>query len=336
MSPWRAVIRSFGRVPSARYVTLGIAVIAVLAGLSASAGAPAARSGLSWASGAYLINDTPAGGVAFASWRRRRLDVVDDFPARATWDDVANPTWLYQRWKGRPYTMAFGVAMIPENVPGVSLNACSKGNYNAYWRKFGSVIQSYGLGHSIIRLGWEFNGDWYVWKAAKPATWAECWRQIVTSARSTAPGLQWDWNVNRGVGTGLPNPKRAYPGNAYVNMIGVDSYDWWPPATTKAGWRSQLYGPQGLKYWLTFAEAHGKPLSVPEWGNVTSSSTAGSGAQVGGDDPRYVRTMEAFFKAHAAQISFECNFQGGPTSTGGSYGAGTAVPNASAAYRARA
>jgi hypothetical protein len=314
----------------------GAMALSVAFTAAASAGTQAAgtghakagtRSGLPWASGAYLPADTQAAAAAFATWRGHPLDVVDDWSARATWPDIVDPSWLYQRWSGSPYTMAFGVAMLPENVPGVSIQACANGTYNAYWRQFGSVITSYGLGHSIIRLGWEFNGNWYVWKASQPATWAKCWQQVVTSARSTAPGLRWDWNVNRGVSSGLADPTKAYPGDAYVNMVGVDSYDWWSPATTPAGWQSQLNGPQGLNYWLAFAAAHGKPLSVPEWGNVSS------GTSTGGDDPLYVQDVRSFFVANAAHLAFESNFQGVPSSTGGSYGDGTTVPMAAAAYR---
>jgi hypothetical protein len=286
------------------------------------------HSGLPWASGAYLPTDTPAAAAAFGTRRGRPMDVVDDWSARSSWQDIVNPDWLYQRWSGSPYTMAFGVAMLPENVAGVSLQACASGTYNSHWRQFGSVISSYGLGHSIIRLGWEFNGNWYIWKATQPTVWAKCWQQIVTSARSTAPGLQWDWNVNRGVSSGLADPTQAYPGNSYVNIIGVDSYDWWPAATTAAGWQSQLNGKQGLNYWLTFAEAHGKPLSVPEWGNVSSGTSAG------GDDPLFVQDMKGFFVANAAHIAYEANFQGEPSSTGGGYGTGTTVPNSAAAYQA--
>lgn len=304
----------------------GVASASVRA--TGTARATATLSGLPWASGVWLSNDTPAVAVAFAAWRGRPLDVVDEWSDRATWQDIDDPSWLYKEWSGSPYTMAFGVAMLPENVPGVSIQACASGTYNAYWREFGSVITSYGLGNSIIRLGWEFNGNWYIWQASQPATWAKCWRQIVTSARSTAPGLQWDWNVNRGVSSGLADPAQAYPGNAYVNMIGIDSYDSWPSAVTAAGWQSQLTGPQGLNYWLAFAEAHGKQLSVPEWGNVSSGSSAGR------DDPAYVQDMRSFFAANAAHIAFEANFQGAAASTGGRYGVGTTVPNAAAAYKA--
>jgi hypothetical protein len=298
--------------------------------VSAQAGARAAAagtsSGLPWASGAYLPANTPAAAADFAAWRGHPLDVVTAWGNRSTWQDIVDPAFLYQRFRGSRYTMAFGVAMLPEKVSGVSLQACADGAYNSYWRQFGSVITSYGLGSSIIRLGWEFNGGWYFWKATEPATWAACWRQIVTSARSTAPGLQWNWNVNRGVSSGLADPTQAYPGDAYVNMIGVDSYDMWPSASTAAGWQTQLNGNQGLNYWLLFAEAHGKPFSVSEWGNVTTGSSAG------GDSPQYVQDMRGFFEANASHLAYESTFQG--HTVGGSYGVGTTVPRAAATYQA--
>jgi hypothetical protein len=335
----RGMPPSAGRSPSAcratRLGTVASAACATVAGgamvLSMGfAGAAAGnRSGLAWPSGAYLPTDTPAAATAFATWRGRPLDVVEAWSDRSTWSDIDNPTWLYQRWSGTPSTMAFGVAMLPSDVSGVSLQACANGSYNTYWKKFGSVISSYGLGTSIIRLGWEFNGNWYIWKASQPATWVKCWQQIVTSARATAPKLRWDWNVNRGQATGLADPTQAYPGNAYVDIVGVDSYDNWPAANSPSGWQAQLNGTQGLAYWLAFATAHGKLFSVPEWGNVST------GASAGGDDPGYVTDMLAFFRAHAVQMAYEANFQGAASdSTGGSYAAGTTTPKSAAVYRA--
>jgi len=315
-------------VRHARWLILAIIAVAILAGIAARIGRHTNRSGLPWASGVYPTDPTPAGAATFAAWRGRQLDVVDAWSARATWTDIDDPVWLYQQWSGQPYSMAFGVAMLPEHVPGVSLQACANGSYNTYWHEFGKVISSYGLGASIIRLGWEFNGNWYVWEASNPTTWARCWQQIVISARTTAPKLRWDWDVNRGVSGGLANPALAYPGNAYVSMIGIDSYDSWPPATTGVGWQAQLNGSQGLNYWLAFAKAHGKLLSVPEWGNVYSGTSAG------GDDALYVNDMRAFFSSNAGEIAFECNFQGPAPPTRGSYDAGTLVPKAAAAYKA--
>lgn len=282
------------------------------------------RSGHPWASGVYLPNGSPAAVEAFGGWRGSPVDVATTWSDRAAWGDVVNPAWLYRRWAGAPVTVAFGVALLPEAVPGVSLQAGARGEYNGWWRQFGANITAAGLGNSIIRLGWEFNGDWYAWQATDPVAFAGYWRQAVTSARVAAPGLRWSWDVNRGVSAGLPDPARAWPGDAYVDVVGVDSYDMWPPATTRAGWQAQLNGPQGLTYWLAFARARGKLLAVPEWGNRTAGPSAG------GDNPAYVGYMLAWFRANAASIAYESAFQGG----GGSYGAGTLVPASAAAYRA--
>ena len=157
----------------------------------------------------------------------------------------------------------------------------------------------------------------------QPQGMGACWRRAVTSARSTAPRLRWDWNVNRGVSSALADPTRAYPGNDYVSMIGIDSYDWWP-SVASGGWQKQLNGKQGLNYWLAFAKAHGKKLSVPEWGNKRSGRTAGR------DDPQYVRDMRAFFAANARHIAFESIFQGSVAD----YNAGHTMPNAARAYKA--
>ena len=105
-------------------------------------------------------------------------------------------------------------------------------------------------------------------------------------------------------------------------MVGIDSYDWWPAATTAAGWNEQLNGKQGLNYWLEFAKAHGKKLSVPEWAN------ARYGRSVGGDDPQYVRDMRSFFSANARYLSFEAICQ----SPIGWYAGGRLMPKAAAVY----
>jgi hypothetical protein len=298
------------------------------------AGAATNRSGHSWASGVYLPNATPTTLDTFGAWRGAPVDVATVWGNRSVWSDITSPTWLYQRWQNAPETVAFGVPMLPEGVPGVSLPACAAGSYNSYWRQFGTNIAAYGLGSSVIRLGWEFNGNWYAWQATDPAAFAGCWRQVVTAARATAPNLRWDWNVNRGASAGLADPTQAWPGDAYVTTVGVDSYDMWPGATTDANWQKQLNGPQGLNYWLTFAKAHGKLFAIPEWGNMTT------GGNPGGDNPAYVNDMLSFFKANATAIAYESNFQG--PSTGGNYGNGTTtyggtstpVPIAAAAYQA--
>ena len=123
-------------VATAGLATVGLVLTGVFAwGASASTQIP-------WTSGVYLPNATPASVAGFGAWRGTTVNVATVWPNRSSWSDITNPAWLYQLWKGAPETVAFGVAMLPENVPGVSLQACANGAYNSYWTQFGTNIGS--------------------------------------------------------------------------------------------------------------------------------------------------------------------------------------------------
>ncbi len=289
------------------------------------------RSGLPWASGVYVPGSQRAKHEAFGAWRGRPLDVVVDWSARSSWNDVVSPGWLYDAWKGTPYVKVLGVAPFPENV-GASLATCRTGAYNGYWKQFATNIKAAGLDdETIVRLGWEFNGNWYKWSAHNPADFAECWRQVVTSAESVAPALRWDWNVNRGPGQSVSDPRLAYPGDAYVDIVGVDSYDGWPGATSEATWQEHYAGAYGLKFWLDFAKAHGKRLSVPEWGVYPGTAWAGHN---GGDNPFYIAKMNEFFRTNAAHIAYEAYFNEPASYCASSLYGPTQNPRAAAQYNA--
>jgi hypothetical protein len=287
-------------------------------------------SRLTWPSGVYVPGSTRTKHEAFASWRGRPLDVAVDWSARSTWNDIVNPAWLYDRWAGTPYTKVFGVAMVPEGDATATIAGCAQGSYNDKWRQFGTNIRARGLDdESIIRLGWEFNGNWYKWSAYDPTAWAQCWRNIVTSAESTAPALRWDWTTNRGAGQSLSDPTRAYPGDAFVDIIGVDSYDGWPGATTEATWQQHYAGAYGLKFWSDFAKSRSKKLSVPEWGVFPGTAWAGNN---GGDNPFYIAKMVDFFRSQGSSLAYEAYFnESAPYYAGSLYGP-VQAPRASAEY----
>jgi hypothetical protein len=301
------------------------------AGLAHPTVMPALRSGLPWRSGVYLPGSSRKRVEAFAAWRGHPLDVVIDWPARATWDDVVNPYWLYNLWQNTPYTKVFGVAMVPEEDPTATLQRCAKGDYDNRWREFGRIIASRGFDdETIIRLGWEFNGDWYKWAAWDTTAFVGCWRHIVSSTREQAPRLRWDWTVNRGKGAAVDDARKAYPGDDYVDIVGVDSYDIWPGATTESDWQEHYAGPYGLKFWADFAAAHRKPLSVPEWGVFPGTLFRGHN---GGDNPLYVRKMTEFFRANADRLAYEAYFDESEGYYAGAIFDPPQNPRASAAYR---
>jgi hypothetical protein len=152
-----------------------------------------------------------------------------------------------------------------------------------------------GHGAAVIRLGWEFNGHWSPWDAAKdPQAFIDYWRRIVGLMRGV-PGaaFRFDWNPILGNSTIAPD--RVWPGGDVVDVIGLDVYNqsWTVPRLgPQARWRELRTQPIGLDWHRAFAAARGKPRSFPEWG--TGRRPDGSG---GGDDPVFIAGMAAWLAA---------------------------------------
>jgi len=293
--------------------------------------AGARLSGLSWSSGVYTPGGTPAQYNAFGAWRGSKVDVAVMWTERQNWDQMINPSWVFRTWSGNATTKVLGIPPIPEG-DGSTMAACAKGAYDKKWAQFGKNIKAAGMDdETIIRLGWEMNGNWYKWSASNPAQFKACWKHVVSSAEKAAPKLRWDWTVNRGAGQSVKDARKAYPGNKYVDIVGVDSYDMWPGATSAAAWNNQLNGAYGLKFWMKFAKAHGKKLSVPEWGVYPGTAQKGHN---GGDNAFYIKKMNGFFKANAKNIAYEAYFNENASYYAGSiYGYGQ-NPKAAATYKA--
>jgi hypothetical protein len=277
---------------------------------AASPKVPAKNSGMRWASGVYLPDVRPSAHNAFGKWRGARTDVALVYSGRANWAAVVDPTWLYQAWGKASQTLVISAAPYPDQPdpdhPTYTLAKCARGAYDSQWKRFGtSVTKAKMAKRTIVRLAWEFNGDWNPWSAYSPADFVGCWRKIFAAAESTAPGLRWDWTVNRGVSAALDDPIDAWPGKRYVDIVGIDSYDGYPAVTNAATWNTQYSGPYGLKFWADFAKRKGKRLSLPEWGLYPGTAWAGHG---GGDSSYYIAKMFGFFRQQGDRMAYEAYF----------------------------
>lgn len=157
------------------------------------------------------------------------------------------------------------------------------GDFTGYARRFARNLVRAGVGDAIIRLSWEANGAWSVDNIGdsrrEMKQWAQFWRRTVMAMRSV-PGahFRFDWCVNNGYRDIQFGD--YYPGNDVVNVVGDDVYDL--GRGNGSDW-SSIYGqPGGLRDVLAFAKAHGKPISLPEWGEGFASDGQG------GDDAKYI------------------------------------------------
>jgi hypothetical protein len=114
------------------------------------------------------------------------------------------------------------------------------------------------------------------------------------------PGSSFTFNWNPNLGAGTFPAELAYPGNAYVDVVGIDVYDtswtWYPTPSgvsvekaRQSAWSWVLNGDHGLTFWSSFARQHGKPMSISEWGVTWRADGHG-----GGDNPYFIDRMMDF------------------------------------------
>ncbi len=226
--------------------------------------------------------------ASFQRWLGRPVDFVVDFLAWDSWDAMARAAgWVGKCWQEAGQRIVVSMPMMPRT--GASMEAGARGEYDTQIAAVARELVRYGHGKSTIRLGWEFNADWYVWGASKkPAVYVAYWRRIVTVMRAV-PGAEFRYDWNPIVGPGMRSPEAAYPGDDVVDVIGADVYNnnYFPAGVTpEQRWTAMRDGPLGLRWHRAFAKKHGKPTSFPEWGTGTRPDGHG-----GGDDPVFMRGM---------------------------------------------
>ncbi len=290
--------------------------------------------------GAYVSSGNPSGMAAFAAETGTSPTVATDYlPGNNGWADMDGSTgslnWITQSFQNTGYTLSLGVPIIPTDSSGTPVGTLAQGATGAYDSYFVTLAQTLvngGEADAYLRLGWEFDGDWMAWAATTPsaeASFASYFQQIVTSMRSVAgEHFRFEWNPDAGAFTQSGySVAAAYPGNAYVDVIGLDAYDqsWATPQTPTNAWASTAL--PSLTAAQQFASSHGKPLAFAEWGVTIRSDGHGLG-----DDPYYVNQMVAWMANSANDVTYESYFDvdsGGVNSviTGGSF------PNSLAAFR---
>jgi mannan endo-1,4-beta-mannosidase len=165
------------------------------------------------------------------------------------------------------------------------------GMYDSYILQFATMLKTFisgpdgSLGTAddrrvYIRLAHEMNGDWYPWSATTSgvaigagntvADYIAMWRRvhgIVESAGLTETQVQWIFCPNATDSANSHPMEDYYPGDAYVDWVGIDGYNfggsrWISPSArfTKPFSRIRALAP-------------GKPLSVPEFGTVANTSS---------------------------------------------------------------
>lgn len=222
---------------------------------------------------------------------------------------IISPQFGYTTWVAQDPSqrqLILQVDLIPASLKDVEdpLNwetACATGEYNGYATSLGANLVAVGLQNSVLRLGAEMNGIWeedYVGPTvSEQRLWAECFANEVTAFRKV-PGENFliDWNPNACV-EDIPFAN-YYPGNSYLDIMGLDIYDVsCINPFARQTFRQLSDVPLGIASFEKFAAVTGKPMSFPEWGLKKDPN---------GDDPAYIDGMGAIFDRR--DVAFETYF----------------------------
>ncbi|MCC8338503.1 hypothetical protein LMJ38_21530 [Streptomyces sp. R1] len=157
------------------------------------------------------------------------------------------------------------------------------GRFDHHFRALAERLVALKVPDTVLVLGWEMNGTTYSHRCGPdPEAWKTYWNRIVTTMRAV-PGQKFRFDFAPSRGRDAVPWTRCYPGDATVDIIGMDSYDQ-PRGMT---FDEQVKEPYGLQAHVDFAKAHDKPISYPEWGLFRN-----------GDNAAYMRGMLAWMDEH--------------------------------------
>lgn len=239
---------------------------------------------------------------AFSSWLGRDVQLALDFLGDRSIQEWSNIGWWARCWGqlGGDVVPVLSVPLLPRSG-GATLEKGAEGAYDAIFTGMAQTLKNQGVRRAIIRLGWEFNGDWYPWRAqGKEEAWKRYWARAVQAMRKVdGIELRFDWCPN--IGEQKVSPEKLYPGDEHVDIIGMDVYNVGRASDPlPARWRHLMDMPFGLRWHAAFAASRGKKMSYPEWGTGINSQGTG-----GGDDPHYVCAMAAWMKQLGERLSYQ-------------------------------
>ncbi|MBF4618233.1 beta-mannanase [Clavibacter sp. VKM Ac-2873] len=230
---------------------------------------------------AAQVGEDPSIVLSYADFTQAPpIAALDDVRARG-----AESLLTWEPWKA-----GAGV-----NQPGFSNASIIAGDHDAYLRQWGSELAAWG-GPVSLRYAHEMNGDWYPWAEGvngnAAGSYVAAWKHVhdVVVAQG-ATNVKWVWTPNVPY-TGSTLLAGLYPGAAYVDVVGLDGYNWGTGVAGRTWVSPSLLFSFGLE--RLRAVAAGKPIIIAE----TASS------EVGGSKSAWDGDLISFLQAQPDVVAF--------------------------------
>jgi Glycosyl hydrolase family 26 len=132
-----------------------------------------------------------------------------------------------------------GTMLLIQLLPrGIAVKDIAAGRYDGYLTSWADAAKK-TRAPVVISFGHEMNSPQFPWgfTHVSPAVFVAAWRHIHNVfTKAKAHNVIWCWNPNRPAGPSAPGPPSDpahywWPGNAYVNWVGIDAYYRTPTST---------------------------------------------------------------------------------------------------------
>jgi hypothetical protein len=168
--------------------------------------------------------------------------------------------------------------------PDFSLGAIAAGKHDTYIHAFAKASHDFGRPY-LLRFAHEMNGNWYSWSPGvngnMPSDFIAAWTHVVGIFRDDgATNVQFVWCPNVSFDGTRPLTE-TYPGDALVDWIGLDGYNW----GTDQGMSWTGFDDLFESSYATLIALTEKPFLIAEV----------SSAEEGGDKAAWIR--DAFFES---------------------------------------
>jgi beta-mannanase len=180
----------------------------------------------------------------------------------------------------------------------IKLDTILSGEWDEYINDWAADAARFGK-PVLIRWGHEFNGNWYPWSVEQngknPQQYIDAYRKIHDAFVSAgADNVMWIWCANA---NSVPNEawnvaSKAYPGDDYVDWIGIDGYNFSSTDSFKT-----IFS----KSYKTFVTDFSKPIMIAEF------ATGGEGSKKGDWVKEMAADLEQYFPAIKAITWFDIN-----------------------------
>jgi hypothetical protein len=289
----------FGALATDRRWVRGGCTVAFLA-VAGALPAPPGAAGAGLYLGATISGETyeqggsaPLNQSAWSLFERHAGKKVAVLNTGQSWGIFNGPEMNATRARGAVPLVTMGLGT------GITLAEVAAGDQDAAIRGWAQAAKAWG--HPFLfNPWWEMNGTWYSWGG--DPNFVAAWRHfhdLVVAEGAT--NVTWTWTTNSLWENPASDPAPYYPGDAYVDWVGIDSYNWGRNPAQPDRWLSP---DQTITPTLERVEqiAPGKPIAIVE----------DASSEIGGNKTDWIEEMLTTYLPHhpdiGAYLWFNWNF----------------------------